>query len=113
MAFLERIRVQNYRALRDMTLGKVSVEEPAEPLTPLTAIIGKNGVGTSTLFDAFRLLADCLNHDVETACHMRQRGGFERLRSKEQAGPISFEVRYREGLRAWRQSRQRRAVHAA
>jgi predicted ATPase len=96
MALLEGFRVQNYRALRDVTLGKVSDEGSADPLTPLTAIIGKNGVGKSTLFDAFGFLADCLNHDVETACHMRQRGGFERLRSKESYGPLWFALRYRQ-----------------
>lgn len=96
MAFLEGIRVQNYRALRDVTLGKVSDSDPAEPLTPLTAVIGKNGVGKSTLFDAFGFLADCLNHDVETACHMRGRGGFERIRSTGSVAPIGFHIRYRE-----------------
>lgn len=96
MAILEGIRIQNYRALRDVTLGKVSDEGFAEPLTPLTAVIGKNGVGKSTLFDAFGFLADCLNHDVEVACNMRQRGGFERLRSKGESGAIQFELRYRE-----------------
>jgi predicted ATPase len=94
MALLEGFRVQNYRALRDVTLGKVYRGDSATPLTPLTAVIGKNGVGKSTLFDAFGFLADCLNHDVETACHMRQRGGFERLRSRGSSGPISFTVRY-------------------
>ncbi len=32
-----------------------------------TAVIGKNGVGKSTLFDAFGFLSDCLKGGVEEA----------------------------------------------
>jgi predicted ATPase len=96
MALIEGFRVQNYRALRDVTLGKLSSEQQADPLTPFTVVIGKNGVGKSTLFDAFGFVADCLSHDVETACDMKQRGGFERLRSLGSNGPIRFEIYYRE-----------------
>jgi predicted ATPase len=96
MALIEGFRVQNYRALRDVTLGKLSSQQQAEPLTPFTVVIGKNGVGKSTLFDAFGFVADCLSNDVETACDMKQRGGFERLRSLGSDGPIRFEIYYRE-----------------
>lgn len=96
MPLIEGFRVTNYRALRNVTLGKVSHQDSAEPLTPFTVVIGKNGVGKSTLFDAFGFLADCLNHDVESACNMRGRGGFERLLSKEGDHFISFDLRYRE-----------------
>jgi len=96
MALIEGFRVQNYRALRDVTLGKLSSQQQGEPLTPFTVVIGKNGVGKSTLFDAFGFIADCLSHDVETACDMKQRGGFERLRSINVNAPISFEIYYRE-----------------
>ncbi|MGB7987986.1 MAG: AAA family ATPase, partial [Candidatus Methylophosphatis roskildensis] len=70
MALIEGFRVQNYRALCDVTLGKLSNQQQGEPLTPFTVVIGKNGVGKSTLFDAFGFIADCLSHDVETACDM-------------------------------------------
>lgn len=96
MALIEGFRVQNYRALRDVTLGKLSIQQGREPLTPFTVVIGKNGVGKSTLFDAFGFVADCLSHDVETACDMKQRGGFERLRSLGTDEPIRFEIYYRE-----------------
>ena len=96
MALIEGFRVQNYRALRDVTLGKLSNQQAGEPLTPFTVVIGKNGVGKSTLFDAFGFVADCLSHDVETACDMKQRGGFERLRSLGTNEPIRFEIYYRE-----------------
>jgi len=95
MALIEGFRVQNYRALRDVTLGKLSGESGAS-LTPLTVVIGRNGAGKSTLFDAFGFVADCLAHDVETACEMKQRGGFERLRSLGSSEPIAFEIHYRE-----------------
>lgn len=98
MAMIEGFRVQNFRALRDVTLGKLSTQQQSKPLTPLTVVIGKNGVGKSSLFDAFGFVADCLASDVETACDMKQRGGFERLRSKGVADdePIRFEIYYRE-----------------
>ena len=96
MASIEGFRVQNFRALRDITLGKVSYGQNATALTPFTVVIGKNGAGKSTLLDAFGFIADCLATDVETACDMKQRGGFERLRSKDSDEPIRFAIYYRE-----------------
>lgn len=96
MALIEGFRVQNYRALRDVTLGKLSSQQGGEPLTPFTVVIGKNGVGKSTLFDAFGFVADCLSHDVEQACDMKGRGGYEQLRSRGTSDAIRFEIYYRE-----------------
>jgi len=96
MATIEGFRVQNFRALRNVALGKLSGDHSGDPLTPFTVVIGKNGVGKSTLFDAFGFVADCLATDVETACDMKQRGGFERMRSKSVIEPIRFEIYYRE-----------------
>lgn len=96
MAIIEGFRVQNYRALKDVTIGRLSGPKESDPLTPFTVVIGKNGVGKSSLFDAFGFIADCLATDVESACDMKQRGGFERLRSKGVTGPIRFEIYYRE-----------------
>lgn len=96
MALIEGFRVRNYRALRDVTLGKLSADQKGEPLTPFTVVIGKNGSGKSTLFDAFGFVADCLSTDVEAACDAKQRGGFERMRSLGVQGPIQFEIYYRE-----------------
>lgn len=97
MATIEGFRVQNYRALRDISLGKLYSQKNQKPLDPFTVVIGKNGVGKSTLFDAFGFVADCLFFDVESACEMKQRGGFERLRSCGTTDPIRFEIYYREG----------------
>jgi len=96
MALIEGFRVQNYRALRDVTLGKLSTDQKREPLTPFTVVIGKNGSGKSTLFDAFGFVADCLSTDVEAACDAKQRGGFERMRTLGVQEPIQFEIYYRE-----------------
>jgi AAA15 family ATPase/GTPase len=53
VAKIEGFRVKNYRSLRDITMGKLWNTQNAKPLTPMTAVIGKNGVGKSTLFDTF------------------------------------------------------------
>jgi predicted ATPase len=100
MAQIEGIRIRNFRSLKNVALGKLWNLQNAEPLTPMTAVIGKNGVGKSTLFDAFGFLADCLKSGVEEACDLRGRGGFERIRSQGQSGPIEFEVYYKEEIDA-------------
>ena len=96
MARIEGFRVINFGVLRDIRLGKLWITPEDASLTPLTAIIGKNGTGKSTLFDAFGFLADALKHGVEEACDMRGRGGFNKIRTLGQTGPIMFVVYYRE-----------------
>ena len=96
MAKIEGFRVKNYGVLKDVTLGKLWDTPQADGLTPLTAVIGKNGVGKSSLLDAFGFLADSLKSGVEEACDMRARGGFERIRSQGADGPIEFVVYYRQ-----------------
>ncbi len=96
MAKIEGIRIRNFRVLKDVTLGKLWRTQRGRPLTPMTAVIGRNGVGKSALFDAFGFLADCLRLGVEEACDANGRGGFERIRSQGEDAPIEFEVYYRE-----------------
>ncbi|MBD2289511.1 AAA family ATPase [Microcystis wesenbergii FACHB-1317] len=96
MAGIEGLRIKNYRALKDITLGKLWNTQNRDSLTPMTAVIGKNGVGKSTLFDAFGFLSDCLKGGVEEACDVRGRGGFERLRCQGQEGSIEFQIYYKE-----------------
>lgn len=48
MALIEGFQVRNYRALRDVTLGKLSTDQHGDPLTPFTVVIGKNGAGKRT-----------------------------------------------------------------
>jgi predicted ATPase len=95
MAILEGIQIQNYRALRNVTLGK-TLHSGGEPLPRLMAVIGANGVGKSSLLDAFGFVGDCLTEGVEAACDKKHRGGFERLRTQGSKGPIQFDIRYRE-----------------
>ena len=96
MAKIAGLRIKNFRSLKDVTLGRLWNQQQAEALTSMTAVIGKNGVGKSTLFDAFGFLADALKSGVEEACDSRGRGGFERIRAQDQKEPIEFEVYYKE-----------------
>ena len=95
MAKIEGFRVKNFKSLRDVALGRIWDQPQNDPLTPMTAVIGRNGVGKSALFDGFGFLADALKSGVEEACDARGRGGFEKLRTQGQTGPIEFEVYYR------------------
>ena len=97
MATLEGFRVRNFGVLKDVTLGRLWDRRKEEALTPMTAVIGKNGVGKSALFDAFGFLADALNfNNVEEACDARGRGGFEKMQTQGATDPIEFDVYYRE-----------------
>ena len=96
MAKIEGFRVRNFKVLKDVTLGRLWSQPRNPPLTAMTAVIGKNGVGKSALFDAFGFLADALKLGVEEACDARGRGGFERIRTQGETGAIEFEVYYRE-----------------
>ncbi len=96
MAKIEGFRIKNYKVLQDVTLGKLWNMQQAQPLTPMTAVIGKNGVGKSSLFDAFGFLADCLKLGVEEACDSKGRGGFDRIRSQGRNDSIEFQIYYKQ-----------------
>ena len=96
MAKIEGLRIKNFKVLKDVTLGRLWNQPNSQPLTPMTAVIGKNGVGKSALFDAFGFLADALKLGAEEACDARGRGGFEKIRTQGETGPIEFEVYYRQ-----------------
>ena len=100
MAKIEGFRVKNFKSLKNVTLGRLWNQRQNDPLTPMTAVIGKNGVGKSALFDAFGFLADALKSGVEEACDARGRGGFEKLRTQGETDFIEFEVYYRERPKA-------------
>ena len=100
MARIEGIRIQNFRSLKDVTLGKTFENQRGEPLPPLITIIGPNGSGKTALMDAFGFIGDCLAYGVEEACEKPHRGGFEKVRTKGQSEPIRFEIYYREEPKA-------------
>jgi len=95
MAILEGIQIQNFRALRNVTLGK-TFDNSAAALPRLMAIIGANGSGKSSLMDALGFIGDCLQEGVQSACDKPHRGGFERMRTQGVTEPIMFEIRYRQ-----------------
>lgn len=82
---LESLRVENYRALRNLEI---------KPVTPLTVFLGPNGSGKSTLFDVFAFLSDCFSVGLRKAWD--KRGRFKELRSRDSEGPIVIELKYRE-----------------
>ena len=100
MALIEGLRIQNYRALKDISMGRIGTDadvKSAEPLTPLTAVIGKNGSGKSSIFDAFGFLAECMDSDLETACNAKGRGGYDKLVTNgSEQEPIKLTLYYRE-----------------
>jgi hypothetical protein len=57
MAKIEGILLRNFRVLRDVTLGKLWNLQDAQPFTPMTTVIDKNGVGKNAFFDSFGFLA--------------------------------------------------------
>jgi predicted ATPase len=94
MARIEGFRIRNFKALRDITLGRLWNEQGKRALSPMTAVIGKNGTGKSSIFDAFGFLSDCLKLGVEEACDKRH--GFNRIISQGVDESIYFEIYYRE-----------------
>lgn len=86
---IERLTVRNYRALKDITL---------ERLTPLTVLLGPNGSGKSTVFDVFAFLSECFSDGLRKA--WERRGRFRELRSRDQGGSIVIEIQYRERPRS-------------
>ena len=82
---IERLKVQNYRALRNIELKK---------LTPLTVLLGPNGSGKSTVFDVFAFLAECFESGLRRAWD--KRGREKELKSRGGKGPVLIEIAYRE-----------------
>ena len=82
---IERLKVANYRALRDIEL---------RDLTPLTVLLGPNGSGKSTVFDVFAFLAECFETGLRRAWD--RRGRARELKTRGARGPVTIEIKYRE-----------------
>lgn len=89
------LRVRNYKALADVSIGKIAFNK-GTPLSPLSCFIGPNGCGKSTLLDSLGFVADCLSEGLEAACDKPHRGGFGKLRTQGQSGAIEFDLYFRE-----------------
>lgn len=84
-ARIEYLKVQNFRALREVEL---------KDLTPLTVLLGPNGSGKSTVFDVFAFLSECFESGLRRAWDKRGRG--KELKTRGSDGPVSIEIKYRE-----------------
>ncbi|MBQ0942238.1 AAA family ATPase [Ideonella sp. 4Y16] len=84
-ARIEYLKVQNFRALRDVEL---------KDLTPMTVLLGPNGSGKSTVFDVFAFLSDCFESGLRRAWD--RRGRARELKTRGSEGPLSIEIKYRE-----------------
>ena len=82
---IERLRVENYRALKQIELKEI---------TPLTVLLGPNGSGKSTLFDVFSFLSESFQQGLRAAWD--RRGRAKELRTRGATGPIVFDLKYRE-----------------
>ncbi|MEY9213011.1 AAA family ATPase [Thermobifida halotolerans] len=93
---ITRIRVRNYRALRDVDI---------KDLRPFTVLVGPNGSGKSTLFDVFAFLSECFTDGVRRACD--RRGGLPELFSRGSSGPLEIEITYQSDVRIGGRPRRR------
>ncbi len=84
-ARIEYLKVQNFRALRDVEL---------KDMKPITVLLGPNGSGKSTVFDVFAFLAECFELGLRRAWD--KRGRAKELRSRGCDGPITIQIKYRE-----------------
>ena len=85
---IEYLRVQNYRALKDVELKEI---------TPLMVLLGPNGSGKSTVFDVFNFLAECFQFGLRHAWD--RRGRAKELKTRGQEGPVVIDIKYRESQR--------------
>jgi predicted ATPase len=84
-ARIEYLKVQNFRALRDIEF---------KDLTPLTVLLGPNGSGKSTVFDVFAFLAECFELGLRRAWD--KRGRAKELKTRGGDGAVTIEIKYRE-----------------
>lgn len=98
-ARLDRLRIRNYRVLRDVEFSEV---------TPLTVLVGPNGSGKSTVLDALAFLHEAVTTGLEPAWHSR--GGMREMRSQDTIDPIEIEIVYRDDLSSDRPVRYQVAI---
>ncbi len=85
---IESIRLKNFKAFQDAEL---------KDLPNFCVFVGANGSGKSTIFSMFGFLRDAMTSNINAAL-MRLGGnrGFHEVRSRNAAGPIEIELKFRE-----------------
>ena len=83
---VESIKLKNFKSFKDVTMLDIP---------HYCVIVGANGTGKSTLFDAFGFLKDCLTYNVRQA--LQARGGYAEVVSRGSTGgaPIELEIQFR------------------
>ena len=82
---IEYLELRNYRLFRRAVWRR---------LPPFAIIVGANGSGKSTFFDALSFLKECLIENVSQA--VARRGGLRELVTRGQSGPVGITVKFRE-----------------
>ena len=85
---VESIHLENFRVFRKATLGG------PDGLPQMAVLVGANGSGKSTFFDALGFLRDALDRDVPTA--VMRRGGMKEICSRDSKSPIVIEIKFRD-----------------
>ncbi|MEN9362436.1 MAG: hypothetical protein RL095_3971 [Verrucomicrobiota bacterium] len=84
-ASIEEIKIKNYKALRHVEM---------KGIPRLCFLVGANGSGKSTFFDAFSFLKDSIRDNVSVA--LNKRGGFDQVVTRDSEGPIEMSFKFRE-----------------
>lgn len=91
------IRIQNFEVLHDVTLG-LSREDLRSPgatsrvLAELSALIGENSVGKSSLFRSLEFLNLSIREGLALASTEGKNTGFTQLKSRNRQGDMSFDL---------------------
>jgi predicted ATPase len=90
------LRTKNFGILGDTMIGIVGSRllelGPDAGLTPVTALIGRNSTGKSTVLDALSFLSDCLKDGVPAASSAPGRDGFTEMRTSGSCGAGQMEL---------------------
>jgi predicted ATPase len=95
---LHRLRIRNFRVLRDVELRP----------TPVTVIVGPNGSGKSTLLDVLAFIQDVTRSNLDDA--WVRAGRMANVRSRGSAGPVEIDLTYSDEASAGRPVRYHLAV---
>lgn len=89
MPKIERIRLKNFKVFKDIEMRDIP---------RFSVLIGKNGVGKSTLFEVFGFLRDAMDINVSYALNnLGGERGIKEVRSRGTTGPIEIELQFRSG----------------